>query len=48
MCVVQEFLAVLCVPILQTARTKCVIASPDYFPDRVKKVGQVGLSLSGR
>lgn len=25
----------------ETARTKCVIASPDYFPERVKKVGQV-------
>ena len=25
----------------ETARTKCVIASPSYFPDKVKKVGQV-------
>jgi Rab GDP dissociation inhibitor len=27
----------------ETARTKYVIASPSYFPDSVKKVGQVGV-----
>ena len=28
----------------QIARTKCVIGDPSYFPDKVKKVGQVSSS----
>ena len=27
----------------ETAKTKRVIADPSYFPDKVKKVGQVGI-----
>ena len=26
----------------ETVKTKCVIADPTYFPDKVKKVGKVG------
>ena len=29
----------------ETAKTKRVIADPSYFPDKVKKVGQVGVLL---
>ena len=31
----------------QTARTQCVIGDPSYFPDKVKKVGQVQLRGGG-
>ncbi len=29
----------------ETAKTKQVIADPSYFPDRVKKIGQVGRAI---
>ncbi len=29
----------------ETAKTKQVISDPSYFPDRIKKVGQVRLSI---
>ena len=29
---------------LSDSRTKCVIGDPSYFPDKVKKVGQVSSS----
>ena len=29
----------------ETAKTKRVIADPSYFPEKVKKVGQVGILL---
>lgn len=29
----------------ETVKTKCVIADPTYFPDKVKKFGQVGRSF---
>ena len=39
--------SILCFAVgFQIACTKCVIGDPSYFPDKVKKVGQVSSSTS--
>ena len=41
---VSVYLMVMYIFGFQIARTKCVIGDPSYFPDKVKKVGQVSSS----